>query len=64
MVCLSEPIFGSVVSEPVVEEAKELVVGYTSIIGPHDTEHLLCKFWEIESVPERKHLTREEKICE
>ena len=59
---LKESIYGSVVSRPAAE--KVLVVGYTTIIGPQETENLLRKFWEVETVPEGKLLTREEKMFE
>ena len=41
-----------------------MVVRNTSNIGPHDTENLLCKFWEIETVRESTYLTGEKKLCE
>ena len=41
------------------------VLANTSLIASSScTEDLIPKFWELESVPDKKHLSNEEKECE
>ena len=40
------------------------ITAHLVISSEADTDQLLSKFWELESFPEQKHLTAEERKCE
>ena len=55
-------MFGWVVSGPVNKPEDNIVSTHLALDG--DTNQSLNKFWELESVQERKHQTVEERECE
>ena len=67
-VVIRESLFGWIVSGPVQKSESEnssLILANTSLIATSSsTENLISKFWEAESVPDKKHPSNEEKECE
>ena len=67
-VVIRESLFGWIVSGPVQKSQLEnsfAILANTSLIASSScTEDLISKFWEFESVPDKKHLSDEEKECE
>ena len=64
-VVIRESLFGGIVSGPVQKSESENsfpILANTSLIASSScTEDLISKFWELESVPDKKHLSNEEK---
>ena len=60
-------LFGWIVSAPFQKSELEnsfQIFANTSLIAPSScTEDLIPSFWELESVPDKKHLSNEEKEC-
>ena len=52
------------VSSPVATSDAHCITTHLAISCEVDTDQLLSKFWELESFPEQKHLTVEERKCE
>ena len=61
---LRDSILGWVVSGPVATSDAHCITTHLAISSEADTDQLLSKFWELESFPEQKHLTVEERKCE
>ena len=62
--CIRDYVFGWVVSGPVYSSGSYNVVSHLTTIPNCDSDQLLLKFWEIENVPETRHLTLDERRCE
>ena len=62
--CIRDSVFGWVVSGPVYSSGSNNVVSHMTTTPNCDSGQLLLKFWEIESVPEFRHLTLDERRCE
>ena len=62
--CIRDSVFGWVVSGPVYLSGSKNVVSHMTTTPNCDSDQLLLKFWEIESVPETRHLTLDERRCE
>ena len=66
-VVIRESLLGWVVSGPVKEVSNPLdysISSNVSVISTETTDDLLSRFWELENVPIKKHLTAEEAACE
>ena len=67
-VVIRESLFGWIVPGPVQKSESENsfpILANTSLIASSScSEDLISKFWELESVPDKKHLSNEEKECE
>ena len=67
-VVIRESLFGWIVSGPVQKSEwgnSFPILANTSLIAFSScTEDLISKFWELESVSDKKHLSNEEKECE
>ena len=65
---MRESLFGWIVSSPVQKSESENsfpILANTSLIATLScTEDLTLKFWELESVPDKKHLLNDEKESE
>ena len=61
---LRDSNLGWVVSCPVAILHTNCITKHMVISSAADTDQLLSKFWELESFPEQKHLTAEERKCE
>ena len=60
-----DSIFGWVVSGPVKQTSESTLTSHHASIGPSsDNDQSLTRFWELENVPEKRHLSSEEKQCE
>ena len=59
--CIRDSIFGCVVSGPVYSSGSNKVVSHMTTTSTCESEKLHLKFWEIESVPETRHLTLDER---
>ena len=53
-----------VVSGPVYSSGSNNVVSHMTTTPNYDSDQLLLKVWEIESVPETRHLPLDERRCE
>ena len=62
--CIRYSVFGWVVSCPVHSSGSNDVVSHMTTTPQCDSDQLLLKFWELESVPETRHLTLDERRCE
>ena len=66
-VVIRESLFAWIVSGPVQKSESENsfpILTNTSLIASSScTEDLISKLWELESVPDKKHLSNEEKEC-
>ena len=66
-VVIRESFFGWVVSGPVEEMSNPLdytISSNVSVVSAETTDDLPSKFWELENVPIKKHLSAEEAACE
>ena len=61
---LRESILGWVVSGPIATPDANCISTHLAVTADAETDQLLSKFWELESFPEQKHLTAEERKCE
>ena len=62
--CIQDSASGWVVSGPVYSSGSNNVVSHMTTTPNFDSDQLLLKFWEIESVPETRQLTLDERRCE
>ena len=62
--CIRDSVFVWVVSGPVYLSGSNNVVSHMTTTPNCDSDQLLLKFWEIESVPETRQLTLDERHCE
>ena len=62
--CIRDSLFGWVVSGPDYSSGSNKIVSHMTTTSTCESEKLLLKFWEIESVPETRHLTLDERRCE
>ena len=67
-VVIRESLFGWIVSGPVQKPKSESVFSILAntslIVSSSCTEDLFSNIWELESVPDEKHLSSEERQCE
>ena len=67
-VVIREPLFGWIVSGPIqnpeFENNNPFFANALSIVSTSNTGDLISKFWELESVLDKKHLSRKERECE
>ena len=62
--CIRGSVFDWGVSGPMYSSGSNNVVSHMTTTPNCDSDQLLLKFWEIQSVPETRHLTLEERRCE
>ena len=60
---IKEFLFGWIVSGPINANATESICA-NHVTLSDNTDAILAKFWELENIPHKKHLTTEEKLCE
>ena len=62
---IRDSIFGWVVSGPVKPLKEMSITSHHIAFEPnHVTDQLLSRLWELENVPEKRHISSEEKRCE
>ena len=61
---LRELLLGSIVSGPISETSGVISTHHVTVASDGESNKLLARFWELESVPEKKHRTMEEAHCE
>ena len=61
---LRESLLGWIVSGPILETSGVISTHHVTVASDGESNKLLARFWELESVPEKKHRTMEEAHCE
>ena len=61
---LRESLLGLIVLGPILETSGVISTHYMTVASDGESNKLLARFWELESVPEKKHRTMEEAHCE
>ena len=59
-----ESLLGWIVSGPILETSGVISTHNVTVASDGESNKLLARFWELESVPETKHRTMEEPHCE
>ena len=61
---LRESLLGWIVSGLILETSGVISTHHVTVASDGESNKLLARFWELESVPEKKHRTMEEAHCE